>query len=243
MRPDRVLLVHGWWAGGWVWSRFEAVFRARGFETTAVDLPLPAPGRSIGGTRFADHLRVVLSAADALGGPIVVGHSAGGLLAQKLVETRALPACVCLAPAPSRESLPIVSRGLLRLALRHSPAMLASRPFRPSDAVLRRIALNRLPVAEQDAVLARLVPAPGRQGLEIGLLGVPVRPERVTTPMLLVGAAHDRLIPARVVRKAAARLGAEHREYGDHAHHLVGEPGCEAVAADTSDWIERVVAA
>ena len=92
MRADRVFFVHGWWAGAWVWSRFEPVFRARGFQTTAIDLPLPAPGRSVGRTSFPDHLAAVRRAADVLGGPVVVGHSAGGLLALRLAEERALPA-------------------------------------------------------------------------------------------------------------------------------------------------------
>ena len=242
MRPDRVLFVHGWWAGAWVWSRFEPVFRARGFETTAIDLPLPAPGRSVGRTSFADHLRAVRRAADALGGPVIVGHSVGGLLALKLAEERALPACAALVPAAPRGVMALVSTDLLRLALRHGPAMLLSRPFRPSDAMLRRLDLNRLPAAEQDRVLARMVPAPGRQGLEIALLGVPVRPERVRTPLLLVGASDDRLVPARVVRRTAEKIGAEHREYAGHAHYLLREPGCEAIAADVAGWIERAAA-
>ena len=136
----------------------------------------------------------------------------------------------------------LVSWDLLALALRHGPAMLLSRPFRPSDAALRQLDLNRLPTPEQDHALERMVPAPGRQGLEVALLGVPVRPERVRTPLLVAGASDDRLVPARVLRRAAAKVGAEHREYQDHAHYLVREPGCEVIAADIADWIRRAAA-
>ena len=237
LRPDRILLVHGWWAGASLWSRFEPALRAQGFETAAIDLPLPQPGKSLGRTSFTDHLEVVAETANALDGPIVIGHSVGGLLAQKLVERHDLPACVCLVPAPPRGIFPIVSMELLSFALQQAPAMLLSRPFRPSDAMLRRIDLNCLPTEEQVEVLARMRPAPGRQGVEVGLLGVPVDARRVTTPMLVVGASEDRLIPPGVVRKIARKYGANYREYAEHGHYLVREPGWEQVAADVVEWL------
>ena len=241
MRPDRILLVHGWWADASLWTRFEPVLRAQGFETTAIDLPLPRPGKSLGRTSFADHLEAVTRAADALDGPIIIGHSAGGLLAQKLVERRDLPACVCLVPAPPRGIFPIVSAELLQFALQQTPAMLLSRPFRPSDAMLRRIDLNCLPAEEQVEVLARMRQAPGRQGLEIGLLGIPVDANRVTTPMLVIGASEDRLIPPSVVRKIARKYGADYRQYPRHGHYLIREPGWHRIAADVAEWLRSLL--
>ena len=109
MRPDRVLFVHGWWAGAWVWSRFEPVFQARGFETTAIDLPLPAPGRSLDARASP-----IISRRCAVRQMSWVGlwswaTSADGLLALRLAEERALPACVALAPAAPRGVMALVS--------------------------------------------------------------------------------------------------------------------------------------
>jgi pimeloyl-ACP methyl ester carboxylesterase len=100
--------------------------------------------------------------------------------------------------------------------------------------------LNRLPPDEQAATYARMAPAPGRQGLEIGVVGVPVRGRDVRCPVLSIGGSDDAMTPPRVARAIGRRLGGTSRIYDGHAHYLVREPGWEVVADDVLTWIDQL---
>ena len=68
-------------------------------------------------------------------------------------------------------------------------------------------------------------------------------PAKVRVPLLVVGAAHDRVTPSASVRRIAEFYGpkAVHREYPDHGHWIIGEPGAEQVASDISGWLGEAV--
>ncbi|MFC2968791.1 alpha/beta hydrolase [Acidimangrovimonas pyrenivorans] len=236
-RPQ-ILFIHGWWSTGWVWSRFERAFRARGYRTRAVDLPYRIEGTAPGRIGFGQLVDAAAAAAREMDNPVLVGHSAGGLIAQKLAEIGDPPACVCLGPAAPRGILAIATLDMLRLALRYAPAMLLSRTFLPGPDEMRRFSLNRLPEAEHAEVRAQMSPQSGRVALQMGLAGIPVDAARVTAPMLVIGAGQDRMTPPRVTRAIARRYGADYKEYPDNAHFMLREPGWETIAGDVMDWIE-----
>jgi pimeloyl-ACP methyl ester carboxylesterase len=74
-----VVLVHGGWAGAWIWHDVIAELDQRDVASRAVDLPSSsAADPSID---FRDDARHVRDALDAVGGPVVlVGNSYGGLV-------------------------------------------------------------------------------------------------------------------------------------------------------------------
>src|SRR5207249_11885309 len=74
-------------------------FAGRGYTGYALNLRGhhgSKPVDDIGRVRFADYLADARAAAAAIGNPIIVGHSMGGLLAQKLAELGEPPAVVAL---------------------------------------------------------------------------------------------------------------------------------------------------
>lgn len=74
LRP--VLLVHGAWAGAWVWAPVMFFLRRMGVECVAVDLP----SRGQVAAALADDAAAVREALDLLGRPaVVVAHSYGGV--------------------------------------------------------------------------------------------------------------------------------------------------------------------
>jgi pimeloyl-ACP methyl ester carboxylesterase len=56
---------------------------------------------------------------------------------------------------------------------------------------------------------------------------------------LVIVGSEDRATPARVVRKVAARYGADYRSLPGHAHWLIGEPGWEEIAGQIHDWLTQ----
>lgn len=198
--PSEVLFIHGWCSGAWIWSHVVGQFASAGFQTHALDLPGPETGKSC----FADHLEYALNAAREIGNPILVGHSVGGLLAMKMCETLDPPACVAITPAAPAGVLPRPNVLLLRFLASALPSILFGRDFFPR-ALLPQIALNFVPPMEQAEVLARMRPVSASQVRIIIPSLVRVAPRRIRSPLLIVGAAADRLTPVSQTRAIVRR--------------------------------------
>lgn len=235
MRQD-VLFIHGWWAADWVWSMVADRFATAGFRTHTLTLPGPETHRS----SFSDNLQDALEAARSIGNPILVGHSAGGLLVMKMGETTAPPACIAITPAPPAGVLPRPSLLLVEFLIAALPSMLLGRDFLPRG-LLRRIDLNLLSPAEQDQVLARMRPVAASQVRRIVPSLIRVDRERMRAPLLVVGAAEDRLTPVAQTRAIARRYGADYREYPDAAHYILREPAWSKMTSDLIAWINETV--
>jgi pimeloyl-ACP methyl ester carboxylesterase len=86
-----VILIHGAWAGGWVWDALLPGLRAAGYRPHALDLPGngadDTPPEAVSLDAYRDH---VLACLEHLDGPAwLVAHSGGGLTATAVAE--ALP--------------------------------------------------------------------------------------------------------------------------------------------------------
>ena len=240
-RPP-LLLVHGLSGGAWYWARYQAFFAARGHTSHAVDLRGRGASRPVvdlGAVSVADYVADALVVARALPEPpVVIGHSMGGLIAQKLAEAGAVRAAVLLCSAPPR-GIVLTNGALAVRQLKHLPAMLRSRPLAGSRADHDHLTFNRVPAGERAALFDRLVPESGRVARELSLGTVAVDARRVRCPVLVASAEHDRFVPAAVGRRIARKYGAPHRLFAGHGHFVVWEPGWERPAAELDHWIAR----
>lgn len=237
-RARSVLFVHGWWGGAWVWDRFMGRFAARGYRCFAIDLRGYHGSRGvddIGPVTFDDHVDDIREAVQTLGEPILITHSAAGHFALKLAERLTLPAVVHLVPTPPAGFFSVRT---LRVLARYLPCMLRGKPILLDKLDMFDADLNCLPPDEQEAVYARMVPAPGVQGSQ--MLRVGVDPKKTHGPRLIVSGYDDRLIPERIHKAMARKYGADYRAYPGHGHYLMREPGWERIADDILDWLVRV---
>ena len=90
--PVPLLFVHGGWHGAWCWDdQFLGFFAENGFRAVAVSLR--THGKSVTSQRLrtcsiADYVDDAKAAADQLDGqPVIVGHSMGGFVVQKFLES------------------------------------------------------------------------------------------------------------------------------------------------------------
>ncbi|MDQ3697968.1 MAG: lysophospholipase [Gemmatimonadota bacterium] len=246
-RPP-VLFVHGYFAAAWVFEPLQRFFAAIGYPAYAVTLRGHADSRPVpdrGAVPFAayveDALEVARTIAASHGGgpPIVIGHSLGGLVAQKLAESGAVRAAVLICPAPPR-GIVLVSWPLYRRLLPYLAALLSGRAIVPARDAADALILNGIPPHERAAMHARFEPGSGRAARDI-LFGVPVDAARVRCPVLVMSASADRFIPARLARRIAAKYGAPFREYFGRAHMLPAEPGWETAAREAEHWLDHTL--
>ena len=241
-RPS-VLCVHGMFGGAWQFDDWLPLLADRGYEVRALNLrghhgSRPVP--NLGKVSMRDFLDDALEVARALGDPVVLGHSMGGLIAQKMAEAGAVRAAVLLCAGPPRGIL-ATSLTLIGRQLKHLPAMLGSRPlyFDRSDADW--LMFNRTPKPMADAIFERLVPESGTAGREMSFGSVAVDQTRVQCPILSVTSSDDRFLVPRIGRALAKKYAAEQFVANGNAHMVISEPGWEKVAARVLDWLDRVV--
>lgn len=221
------------------------MLRSAGHRVCVPTLPGrdPSDDAVLAGTGIEDLVAVALDAYDSIGEPaVVMGHSIGGLLAQRIAAARSPRAVVLLAPVPPGVLWPRL-RSLPHL-LAILPRVLAAELFLPSPRTMRAVPLNTLPAAEREALIPRLVRDSGRVFRQMSTGARPTRVDAaaVTCPVLVVSAGADRNVAPWLSRRIAARYRAEHHVHPGAPHWIVAESLLDDVAPPVLKWLERTLA-
>jgi pimeloyl-ACP methyl ester carboxylesterase len=239
-----LLFVHGGWHAAWCWNEnFLGFFADKGYRAVALSLRNHGNSgkKNPRKSSVADFVSDVASVANSLPTePVVIGHSLGGFVVQKYLEKHSAPAGVLLASIPVSG----VTRGLTRIMARH--------PLRCARATLTGKTLHALntPQAARENFYSAATPESdierytalldeehhGRKTLDFTMLSLP-KPQRVTTPLLVVGAECDAVFSQNEIRKTARAYGTEAEFFPNMGHNMMLEPGWQAVAERIDGWL------
>ncbi len=198
-----------------------------------------APARADGLT-IADYVADTLKVIDAMdSAPILIGHSLGGLIAQKIAELGRCRAAVLAAPAPA--GMLTAQAVALPTFLPMMPKILTGRPLLPTPGGCATIALNRIPKTDHVRLHASLTPESGKVYREMIFGSVRVDEGKVKCPMFVLGGEDDRIVSAGLMRATAKKYGAPLKLYANHAHWLMEEPGWVTIVADIDRWLCETV--
>jgi pimeloyl-ACP methyl ester carboxylesterase len=226
-RPLPLLLVHGMWSGSWYWEAWLRAAADAGWDAWALNLRGhhgSRPVEQLGAVSVLDYVQDVLDCLRVLGEAVLVGHSMGGLIVQKVAETGGARLAAFLASAPPGGILVLRWPVLSRMA-RYAFALARNRPLMATRAHADALLLNALAPARQAEAYARFVPESGRAAREIAFGLIRVEAARVRCPALVVAGGRDRITPPAVQRRIAAKYGADYLELPHHAHMLMLEDG------------------
>ena len=197
-----------------------------------------APPRSCS---IADYVSDVGAVADQLPhNPVVIGHSLGGFVVQKYLESHAAPAAVLIASAPPQGAgagMLRTAASLLRVTTRHlwrtakttlagESAPCFSEPDWVREMYFSPHTPESLVVRYAERVEREQI---GRFALDMALLNLP-KPDRVRTPMLVLGAQCDRSVTPGEVRATARAYRTQAEIFPNMGHDMMLEPGWAAVA-------------
>lgn len=241
--PVPLLFVHGAWHAAWCWDEhFLDFFAARGYRALALSL------RGHGGSTtakplrklsFDDYLEDIASVTAGLEGePVIVGHSMGGFLVQRYLQSRTAPAGVLLASMPPTGYLSSGLRWLKRHPWHFASVTVTGRslPFVSTPELAReRFFSPGTPESVVRRYAARLQEESARSGVD-GIRDLP-RPELVTTDMLVLGALDDGAVTPVEVRATGKAYRTEAHLFSGMGHNMMLEPGWEAVATRMDDWL------
>ena len=245
-----LLFVHGSCHAAWCWDEhFLPYFANHGFDSYALSLRGhggSAAPRSLRWTSIASYVADVEQVASELPrDPVVIGHSLGGFVVQKYLERHDSPGAVLVAPAPRRGR----GRSAVRLVLR-APTLSARllltmqpRTLFATPELCRRLLFSP---GTSDEVVNRCAERIGRESfrawLEMLVLRLDAR--RIgSTPMLILGAAGDRLISGDALRTTAGDYGADLTMIPDMAHDMMLEDNWPDAADAIHDWLLRTLTA
>ncbi|MDT5192083.1 MAG: hypothetical protein QOI28_4334 [Mycobacterium sp.] len=241
--PVPLLFVHGAWHAAWCWDEhFLDFFAAKGYRALALSLrghgssPTAKPLRTCS---VADYVEDVNLVADGLPRPpVVIGHSMGGLIVQKYLESRDAPVGVLIASTPPRGFLGSGLRWIKRHPWQFTKISITGKSLAyVSTPQMARERFFCAHTPESDVVdcATRLQEESARSGVD-GLLSLP-RPRRVTTTLLVLGASDDGSVTPKEVRATARAYRTEAEFFPDMGHNMMLEPGWAAVAERIHVWL------
>jgi pimeloyl-ACP methyl ester carboxylesterase len=252
---ETIVMIHGMWGGGWYWENYRKYFEGKGYRCVTPTLrfhdmdPKGVPNPQLGTTSLLDYAEDLEKEIRRLDSPpIIMGHSMGGLIAQILGSRGLGRALVLLTPASPggiNALTPSVVRSFWSVLMGYG---FWKKPRRQkySEAVYSMLKL--LPPDEQRQVYDRFVYESGRAASEIGFWYLDpkkaskVDEKKINCPVLVIAGTQDKITPASVVRNVAKKYGAHatYKEFPDHAHWVVAEPGWQEVAEYAAAWLNKL---
>jgi non-heme chloroperoxidase len=255
-----VVFIHGLWLHADSWGPWAERFRDAGYVPASPGWPGDMAG--VEETRKQPQLvaafginAVVEHYAKAIDGlntqPIVIGHSFGGLIAQRLLGEGRAAAAVGIDAAPIKGVLflPPSALRVASVALRNP--LNRSRAVSLSRGQFRYGFGNAVSAQESDELYERwTIPSPGKPLFEAAVANVSLNsPAKVDTgnatrgPLLLTAGGKDHTVPAaitkqtlRLYRKSPAVT--DLREFPDRGHSLCIDSGWQEVADAVLDWLK-----
>ncbi|MBI5840146.1 MAG: alpha/beta fold hydrolase [Chloroflexi bacterium] len=238
-----LLFVHGKWHGAWCWDEyFLPYFAEHGYNSYA--LSLRGHGTSVGkiwGASIADYVNDVAQTASQFDTPpVIIGHSMGGFITQKYLETRTAPAAVLLTSVPYYGLWPATFSLLMQrpLAVLKVLGTLRLYPVVETPALAQHALFSKdMPAVKVAAYQKRLSDESFRSYLdELGLNLA--RPKQIKTPMLVIGAANDNVISHRDVEATARAYGTK-AEFFNMAHDVMLEANWKPAADRIIGWLQE----
>jgi pimeloyl-ACP methyl ester carboxylesterase len=259
-RPP-VLFIHGLWLHASSWQPWVEKFSAAGYDASAPGWPgdadtveaaraNPEAVADKGIDDVAEHYAGIIRGLGQL--PIVIGHSFGGMIAEKLLGEDLAKAAIGIDAAQIRGVLPLPLSALRvtfpvfkNPANRHRSISLTAEQFHYGFG-------NAIPEEESNTLYAQWnVPSPGKPLFEAAVANFnPHSADAVDTknntrgPLLLIAGGKDHTVPDAITRSTfkqyrKSEATTEIVEFDDRGHSLTIDHGWEEIADSCLAWLAK----
>jgi pimeloyl-ACP methyl ester carboxylesterase len=258
MSPDTIVLIHGFWVTPRSWEGWIAHYEGKGYRVLAPAYPGfevevealnadPTPIEQLSVAEIIESLETLIRPLEAP--PIIIGHSAGGVFTQILLDHGLGAAGVAINSAPT-EGVKVVPLSEIRAtfpvlknpANRHKAVGFTFDQWRyaftngwPEDEARRVYERYHIPASGRvfwGSALANIHPGPDDNHVRYE------NPDRA--PLLFVAGGEDHLFPPKVQRSNAKHSNTESpievKVYEGRSHLMPAQEGWQEVADHALDW-------
>jgi pimeloyl-ACP methyl ester carboxylesterase len=244
-----VVFIHGLWLHATSWQPWIELFSAAGYRPSAPGWPHEPP--TVAEARENPEAVANLSIGELDEPPVVIGHSFGGLFAEKLLGQGVGAAAVAIDPAQIKGVLPLplaqLRSGLPALgnpANLHRSVSLTQKEFRYGFG-------NAISEEESDALFERwTIPSPARPLFQAAAANFVMHSQaEVDTgnedrgPLLLISGTADHTVPDVVTRSTLKQYRdstavTELKQFEGRGHSLTIDNGWREVAEAVLEWLK-----
>jgi pimeloyl-ACP methyl ester carboxylesterase len=250
-RPSRkppLLFIHGGYCDAWCWTPyFLPWFAARGWPAYAMSLRGHGQSggyESVFVAGLDDYVADVEHVAGQLAAPpILVGHSMGAAIVERMLATRPVRGAALLAPVPPAGLLAVATR----LAATHPGSIPHLAQFDPSKlsdgllATLRPFYFGaQVPVEILREAERHLNIESPRALLDMSLRLHMALPRKPASPVLVLGAKGDRICTPADAQATAQHHGVMATLLPGLAHMMMLEPEWETAAEVLAEWLAPI---
>ena len=259
--PTSVVFIHGLWLHATSWQPWVDHFAEHGYSASAPGWPgepdtvvaareQPDTVADIGIDDVVDHYASLISTLPVR--PVLIGHSFGGMIAEKLLGNDVAAAAIAIDAAQIKGVLPLPLSALRSTlpvfknpANKHRSVSLTVDQFRYGFG-------NAIPDEESDFIWEKwAVPSPGKPLFEAATANFsPHSPAEVNTanqnrgPLLLMMGGQDHTVPETITKATLKQYRhsdakTELVEFEDRGHSLVVDHGWRQVADSCLSWLKE----
>jgi pimeloyl-ACP methyl ester carboxylesterase len=253
IQSKTIVFVHGLFLNDKSWTEWRTYFKDKGYTTHAPAFPghdgIPSELRknapeNLGSVTFSDVVKQYENFIRNLPEkPIIIGHSMGGLVTQKLVEKELAEAAVIISSAPPK--------GVITTKFSFAKSNLGLlNPFKgnsvhyPNKKWFHYAFTNTLSREKSDEIFDEFaVPESRNIPRETLKKAGKIDFKKPHAPMLFISGKEDHIIPASLNKKNFRRYKdeksfREHKIFEGRDHFIAGESGWEEVAGYAYDWLK-----
>jgi len=251
-----VVFIHGLFMNNKTWDGWKTLFEQNGYTCYAPANPKhegnPAalrvnPPAGLETVQFQDWLTNLETLIDSLPEkPILIGHSFGGLTAQKLVESGRAEAAILISSAPPK-GVSTFKWSFIKANLKVVSPFKGKSVYNPKEEKYKEwfhyAIANSLTRAESDKMFETFAVPESRETPRASTKDIAkIDTEKPHVPMLFVGGLDDMILPNVLLQKTIEKYTDANsivasKFYAGKDHFICGAPGWEDVAGDCLNWL------
>lgn len=253
-----IVFIHGLFMNNQTWDKWKTLFKSEGYTCYAPAHPKHTgnptdlranPPEGLEKVQFVDWITKLEKFIDALPEkPILIGHSFGGLTAQKLVESGRAEAAILISSAPPKGNITFKPSFFKANNPVISPFKGKS-VYNPKEEKYKKwfhsSIANSLTKEESDALFDQFVVPESRETPRASLRKITkIDTQKPHVPMLFLGGLEDVIVPNVLVKKNIKSYTDQNsivdfKFYEDKDHMICATSGWEDVAYYSLNWLKN----
>jgi pimeloyl-ACP methyl ester carboxylesterase len=226
-----LIFVHGMLSNADVWHPIINYFNERNFSCKAVNLKEGLNLRKVHFQDYVDKVKAIATEDD-----IVIGHSMGGLIVQKVAEEASIKGGVAICSAAPKGVK--FRGGIVLSSAKYAPKVIMGMPFKEDYRYVRKYMLVGIEEEKAKSIYEKLEKQSAIVTYELGMNRIAVDEKKVRCPLFFIATKQDGICTPELVKRLAEKYNAEYGLY-DGCHHFFCNSNWQDIAEGIHNFITK----